>query len=139
MNALTLFDIVLADERRTERSTEVALELIQYALAEIRHIRNLDQKILRPNEVVPDRGSLTLLRGMYNEWCQSVEGLLVRIARLEETHGPLAGAKDLRDAHGRTRAMLNISLARLERDREEGKRPGIPIGEVRGALRLGTH
>jgi|SRR6185437_8718137 len=139
MLALPLFDVILSRDAGIERSTKVAAELIESALGEIRHIENLDESLAPSDATEYDRQTVALVRGMYEEWARSVEGLLDRIDRLEHRHGSLPGADALRDAHGRTCAMLNISLERLERDYHLAQSPGVPIEEVRRELRLGTH
>jgi hypothetical protein len=139
MLALPLFDIVLSGDTGMERSTKVAAELIESALGEIRHIENLDESLAPSDAAEYDRQTVALVRGMYEEWARSVEGLLDRMDRLEHRQGPLRGADALRAAHGRTCAMLSITLERLERDYQLAQSPGVPIEEVRRELRLGTH
>src|SRR5438067_8581014 len=134
MVALPLFDAVLS-ERQPERSAKVAAELIRSALGEIRHIENLDESLAPGDPSQFDRQTVALLRGMYEEWARQAEALLDRVAPLERA-GPIAGAEALRDAQGRTWAMLSIPLDRLERshkDAVEGRT--IPVEEVRRELR----
>jgi len=137
MVALPLFDVVLSSGQEPQRSAKVAAELIQSALGEIRHVQNLDESLAPQDPAHFDRQTVALLRGMYEDWARQAEGLLERIAPLERRCGPIEGAQALRDAHGRTRAMLSIPLDRLERahkDAVEGRTS--PVEEVRRELRL---
>lgn len=140
MVALPLFDIVLSSEESPHRSARVATELVQSALGELQHIENLDESLAPDEPSHFDRQTIAILRGMYEEWARTTEGLLERINKLEQ-HGTLVPASDaLRDAHGRTRAMLSISLDRLEQGHRaavEGR--STSIQEVRRGLRVGTH
>ena len=138
MVALPLFDAVLS-ERQPERSAKVAAELIRSALSEIRHIENLDEKLAPADSTQFDRRTVALLRGMYEEWARQAEELLDRVGPLERT-GPIAGAEELRNAHGRTRALLSIPLDRLERSHKDAVQGRtVPAEEVRRELRLGIH
>lgn len=139
MVALPLFDVVLSEDFASERWTKLAAEVIRSALGDIRHIENLDESLAPTDPSNFDRRTVALVRGMYEEWARSVESLLTRIARVEERQGPLPDAQALRDALGRTSAMLSISMDRLEHDHHLAQSSGIPIGEVRRELHLGTH
>ena len=140
MVALPLFDMVLSSHANPGRAAGIAAELVQSALEDFRHIQNLDEGLAPADPSQFDRQTIALLRGMYEEWTRLAEALLERVDRLEKRGAPVAASDALRDAHGRTRAMLSISLERLEQGHRaavEGK--GIPIEEVRRELRLGTH
>ena len=139
MVALPLFDIVLSSHE-AHRSARVAAEFVQSAMEELQHIENLDASLAPADPSGFDRQTIAILRGMYEDWARATEGLLERVGRLEHRGTPVTAADALRDAHGRTRAMLSISLDRLERGHRaalEGK--SIPIEEVRRELRVGTH
>jgi hypothetical protein len=140
MVALPLFDVVLSFNQSPARSAAVAGELAKSALEDIQHVENLDEGLAPSDPSQFDRQTIALLRSMYEEWVRAAEALLERIDRLERAGTSVAGSNALRDAHGRTRAMLSLSLDQLE----EGHRAaitgrGIPIQEVRRELRVGTH
>jgi hypothetical protein len=140
MVALPLLDVVLSSDDGPARSANVAAELVQSALDEIRHIENLDESLSPSDPSGFDRQTIAALRGMYEEWVTAAEALLDRIARLEHTGASIPSSNALRDARGRTRAMLSLTLDQLE----EGHRAAvagksIPIEEVRRELRVGTH
>lgn len=139
MVALPLLDIVLSFHEG-DRSARVAAELVQSALEELRHIENLDESLAPADPSNFDRQIIAILRGMYEDWARTTEGLLERVARIEHCGTPVAAADALRDAHGRTRAMLSISLDRLEQGHRAAlKGQGVSIEEVRRELRVGTH
>jgi hypothetical protein len=138
MVSMPLFDRILSEDRM-DNSAMVATELIQSALDDIRHIENLDESLAPDNRAKFDRQTVFLVHQMYEEWAKSTETLLDRLTGLERRQGPLAGSNDLRDAHGRVRAMLTISIDRLEEDHRLAQMPGISVQEVRRELRLGTH
>jgi len=140
MVALPLFDTVLSSERSPERSARVAAQLVESALSELEQIEKIDQSLAPEDPLQFDRRTVGLLRSMYEQWARETQGLLERVARLEERSGAIAGAQGLRDAHGRTMAMLSISLEHMEEARQqvaEGRL--IPIEEVRRELRLKVH
>lgn len=140
MVALPLFDIVLSFNESPARPAAVAAELVQSALEGIRHIGKLDEELAPADPSDFDRQTIALLRGMYEEWVRATEVLLERVDRFERSGTFVAESNGLRDAHGRTRAMLSISLDRLQEGHEAavtGK--GIPIQEIRRELRVGTH
>ena len=140
MVALPLFDVLLSFNESPARSGTMAAELVQSALEDIRHIQNIDEGLAPSDPSHFDRQTIALVRGMYEAWVRAAEALLERIDRLEQSGTTVAASNSLRDAHGRTRAMLSLSLDQLE----EGHRAavggkGIPIAEVRRELRVGTH
>lgn len=140
MVALALFDMLLSSEQPPERSARVAAELIQSALSELGHIQNLDESLAAGDAPQFDRQTVALLRGMYEEWAHQTEALLDRVAQLERGSRTIVGAEALRDAHGRTRAMLSIPLDRLERSHGEAiAGRTVSAEEVRRELRLGIH
>jgi len=140
MVALPLLDVVLSSDSDRHKSEEVAAELIQAALNDIRHIERLDENLAPADPTDFDRQTVAIMRGMYDDWARQTEGLLDRIAPLERTGRLIAGSDELRHAHGRTRAMLSISMERLERGhRDAVAGRAIPIEEVRRGLRSGTH
>jgi hypothetical protein len=111
------------------------MELIQAALGDLTHIDHIDQSLAPVDESTFDRSTVDLVRGMYEEWARSAEGLLERIERVERRSGRLVDAEQLRHSHGRIRAMLSFSLDALEQGHYEAQQPGTPIEEVRRELR----
>jgi hypothetical protein len=139
MVALPLFDVILSAKDGPDRSQLVASELVQSALDEIRHIEKVDESLAPGESSKFDRQTVALVRGMYEDWSRAADALLDRVTRLERHSRAIPGAESLRDAQGRVRAMLSVSLDRLEEDHldADGIR-GIPIEEVRSELRLGV-
>jgi predicted transcriptional regulator len=139
MVALPLFDVVLSSGQSQAQWPIVAAQLVQSALADLGQLEELDDSLSSENPFRFDRPTATLIRGMYERWAQDTESLLERIARVERRSGRVSGAEFLRDAHGKTRARLSISLEQIERglkDVAEGRT--IPVDEVRRELRLRT-
>jgi hypothetical protein len=140
MVALPLFDVVLSSQRAADRSGPLAAELIESALGELERIERIDQSLAPPDPARFDRPSMALIRGMYESWASDVDALLDRIRQVERRFGKLDSAERLRDAQGRTRAMLAISLDDMEEARRQivsGKLHSLE--EVRRDLGLGVH
>ena len=140
MVASAFFDLVLPDGEQPDRAKRIATELLQSSLSEITHIECLDESLAPSDPASFDRRTIALLRDIYETWAKQAESLITHLSKIERLHGPLPGVDDLKRAHGRTRAMLSISLDALER----GHRDAVagrttPIAEVRRELRLGTH
>ena len=139
MVAPAFFDAVFPDGQRSERSARIAGELVQASLSQISHLRRLDESLAPADPKAFDRRTIALLREMYELWAQDAEALLKQLEAVQRRRVSIPGIEDLKDAHGRTRAMLSISLDDLER----GHRDAVagrttPIGEVRRELRSGT-
>jgi len=136
MVALPLVDIVMSSEH-ADRSVDLAKRLIESATQEIHQIENYD-KALSPRDINAfDRQTAALIRGLYERWAQDVQSLLDRIAEIERRFGRVSSAEALRDLHGRTMAMLSISVDDMEasrRDFAEGR--SLTLQEVRRELRL---
>lgn len=140
MVALPLFDVVLSADDGTTRPLKVAAELVQSALEEIRHIKNLDENLAPADPSHFDCQTVALIRRMYEDWARSVEELLDRVAQLDRRLGTVANIGSLRDSYGRTRAMLSIPLERLQRDNlTVATARGLSTEEARRELRLGNH
>ena len=137
MVALSLFDVVLSDDDKLERFPAVAEQMIQSALAELAQIRQLDKTLLPVKPEAPDRTTLTLVRGMYEEWARNSDALLNRVEQLQKRSGKISGWEELRDAHGRTCAMLSVTIEAMEEGRRDIAEGRIVSGEeVRRELRL---
>lgn len=138
MVALPLLDIVLASDQRFERSARLAAQLVQASIAELDGIEALDDSVAPENPGEFDRPTASLLRGMYERWADEAEHLLERIDLLKQQNAIAVPQTDrLRDAHGKTRARLSISLDDMERGiREAAQGDTVPLEEVRRDLRL---
>ncbi|HEX4792302.1 MAG TPA: hypothetical protein VH370_00835 [Humisphaera sp.] len=139
MVPLSVVDMVFCSDQPLERTIEVASQFIAAALTDLDGISKLDMTLMPVGRQV-ERQHASLLHGMYGDWAVQAESLLERIERLERRIGKkLPRADELRDAHGRTRAMLSISVEDMEQARKdilEGRT--IPAAEVRRAIRMGT-
>ena len=136
MVAPAFFEAVFSDTQQTERSAHIAAELVQSALSQIEHLRRLDESLAPTDPTSFDRRTVALLREMYESWATDAEALLKYLDAIQRRRVNIPGIEDLKDAHGRTRAMLSISLDDLER----GHRDAVagrttPIAEVRRELR----
>jgi len=140
MVALSVVDMVFCSDQPIEQSIEVASQFIAAALTDLDGIGKLDM-ILMPVGRPMSRQHALLVHGLYSDWALQAESLLTRIERLEHRIGrKLPRADELRDAHGRTRAMLSISVDDMEQARREiAEGKTIPIAEVRRELRIGVH
>jgi hypothetical protein len=123
MVALPLFDVVISSES-ADRAIRVASRLASSALIERSEIQKLDDSLAPDDPIQFDRQTTALIRGMYEQWVHEAEALLDRIADVERRFGPVPGVEQLRHAHGKTMAMLSISLDAMEagsRDLAEGR------------------
>jgi hypothetical protein len=137
MVALPLFDIVLSSSANRGRSADIAAQLVNSALGDLDQIEKLDESLAPEDPFSFDRQMAALVRGMYERWAQDAESLLERVGRVEKQIGAVAAAQRLRNAHGRTRAMLSISLEQVERGLQDvAKGRTMPMEEVRRELRL---
>lgn len=137
MVALPLFDVVLSSGSTPERAREVAVQLVQASLSELSQIQNLEQRALPRDPTAFDRPTAALLRGLYETWAHEAESLMDRISSMKERGEAVDGYVTLRDAYGRVRAMLSVSLDSIERglkDIAEGRT--LTAEEVRRELRL---
>src|SRR6185312_968427 len=120
-----------------ERAREVAAQLVEASLSELLQIQSLEQHVLPKDPMAFDRPTAALLRGLYETWAYEAESLMDRIATMKARGDAVAGFDGLVDAHGRTRAMLSVSLHSIERglkDIAEGRT--LSAEEVRRELRL---
>ena len=137
MVALPVFDAVLSSGQTPQRSGRVAAQLVHSALGELCDIQKLEDSVAPEDPLHFDGQTAGLIRGMYEAWTRGAEALLERVAVVERESGTVADAEVLRDALGRTRAMLSVSLDQMERglrDVAEGRT--VPAEEVRRELRL---
>src|SRR5205085_9439128 len=119
------------------RLAKVAAQLVRSALADLEQVQLLEESLAPEGPLDFDRRTAALVRGMYEKWAQETQLLLDRLDRGERRFGAVAPAANLRDAYGRTMAMLSISLDDMEqglRDVAEGRTHGTE--EVRRELHL---
>jgi hypothetical protein len=139
MVALPLFDVILASDESPERARGFAAQVVRAAIVELDQVEKLDENLMPEGSSRYNRQTAVLLRGIYEEWAHQAEGLLYRLGRLEKRSIVVEGAGELRDAYGRTRAMLSVSPEQLEaaqQDLEAGR--VTPLEEVRRELHLGA-
>lgn len=135
MVALAILDFVLSSEPSSERSERLVGQLVDSALTDLKNIERLDEGLSSANPAQFDRATAALIRGLYDQWAREAEGLLDRISSFELRSRRVPGAEGLRDANGRIRAMLSVSLDHVEEARRqlaEGRT--IPLAEVRREL-----
>jgi predicted transcriptional regulator len=130
-----MIDLPLVDALR---SADAAAKVVRFTLAGLREIETLDNDLAPEAPIELDRSTASLLRGMYEQWADESDRLLERVDRMEREQGAkIRGSEELRDAIGRTRARLSISLDDMAeglRDAVEGRT--VPMEEVKRELRL---
>lgn len=137
MVALPLFDAVLSSGQGPGRAERVAIQLVQSGLSELADIQKLEDSVAPEDPLAFDRRTAAAIRDMYEAWAQAAEALLVRVATVERQAGMVANAEALRDALGRTRAMLSVSLDQAERGlRDIAQGRTVSGQEARRELRL---
>jgi len=138
MVALPLFDVVMSSDR-AERAIHMAGQLAEAALGELRQIETIEEGLAPAGLTHFDRATVALVRGMYEQWAHETESLLDRIVQAERKFGAVPRVQSLRDALGRTLAMLSVSLDDMEAGRRELMEGRVVSGEeVRRELRLGA-
>lgn len=136
MVALPLLDVVLASDR-AERSIEIARQMIDNALLDLRQIQMMEDSLAPAGLTHFDRQTVTILRGMYEHWVDEARPILHRLNETAKRFGKIERVDELRDALGVTLAMLSISIDDMEagtREIAEGK--VITSEEARRAIRL---
>jgi predicted transcriptional regulator len=137
MVALPVFDAVLSSGLGPEKSGRVAGQLVRSALSELADIHVLEENVAPENPLAFERQTASSIRGMYESWVRGAEALLERVAVVERNSRAVEEAEALRDAVGRTRAMLSVSLDQVERGlRDIAEGHTVPAEEVRRELRL---
>lgn len=120
-----------------DRLARVAARLVQSALVELDQIEKLDDSLVPVDPLQFDRATVQLLRDAYERWVVQSESLIDRIDQLEPQLGHVPDAQRLRDACGKTRARLSISIDQMEQSmRALGQNRLVPSEEVRRELRL---
>jgi hypothetical protein len=139
MVAVSFLDAVLADDS-ADRSERVAEHLVQASLVELSQIEKLDDRLAPADPTHFDRSTAQLLRDAYERWVTDAESLVERIDRVQRRLGAVAQTEALRDACGKTRARLSISLDQMEQSIQalaEGRL--VSSEEVRRELQLRVH
>jgi hypothetical protein len=140
MIALPLLDFAMSAPERIDAARTISAHFIESILADLGWIKKIDATLIPNSKAGLERPLAALVRGLYEDWARQAEGLLDRVEQLQARSKPIGGYESLRDAHGRTRAMLSISLEDMEqarRDLIEGRT--VPAEEVRRELRVGVH
>jgi hypothetical protein len=137
MSALSLFDYSVAGAKPEQRNRSDRLidDLVRSALQQYEEIRAYDYSA--PPDDPYDRQEAELVRQAYSEWARFADEVLKRVDVARRVWGTeVAGAVELGDAHGRTMAMLSVTLDDIERGMEEARStPGISAEEARRELR----
>lgn len=138
MVALPLFDVVISSDR-AERSVGIAAQLVEGALADLERIELLEKGLAPAGLSQFDRQSVALIRGLYEQWANDARALLDRADQAERRFGRIDRVRDLRDALGRTLAMLSVSIEDMEAGRRDILDGRMSSGEeARRELRLHT-
>lgn len=136
MVALPLFDVVMSSDR-AERAVDIAGQLAKGMLSELRQIQSIEESLAPAGLTSFDRPTAALIRGLYEQWAREAESLVDRIRQAQQRFGAVAHADALRDALGRTLAMLSVSLDDMEQGRREiAEGRVLSAEEVRRELRL---
>ncbi|MDB5172319.1 MAG: hypothetical protein JWO87_560 [Phycisphaerales bacterium] len=125
------------------RLYEIAEKIVASAIQGFEQIQELDETCVSsgaPDDDAFDTEAAIVLRLMYEERAQEAERILTRIARLERAGRNVEGADTLRDWHGRTMAMLSVSLEDIARGIEQSKQGNVVMaGEIRNELQSRLH
>jgi hypothetical protein len=154
MTAFPLFDLFAANanslpaesakQERERQLMTVAASMVAIAIQQFEKIRALDEALASPREVEDaafNTDAAVGLRLMYDEAAQDADRILDRIDRLERrTKKVVTGSNELRDWHGKTMAMLSVSLEDIARGIEQAKRGEVvPASVLRNELRNRLH
>jgi hypothetical protein len=155
MTALSLFDLTALAAQSQEPSSAFALEasarlvkvaesMVASVIQEFERVRALDETFAPStedaDEDVIDRETAVVFRSMYEECAREAERVLARVRRIERQGSKIKDAQVLRDWHGRTMAMLSISLDEIAQSLENAKQGKVISGaQVRNELRARLH
>lgn len=142
---LPVFDLMSAEASEhasldgSARLARMAEELVAGVLAAFRQVEQLDR--LPPGSQEPFRKDVAImLRLAYSQCAQDAEQVLQRVSRLEKRGKQIAGAEALRDALGRTQAMLSVSLEDISEAQQQGRQGNVRAAEeLRRELRARLH
>ena len=148
MTAFPLFDSIFQAASRDangsatripSRLTVLAEQLIRSALTDLAEIESFDAALAPSDADSFDEQSAVLLRGMYEQWTRDADAVLERVAKVQRMGLTINGIQELRDAHGRLLAMLQISLDDIARGRRQFRQgPTWTKEQIRRELGLGT-
>src|SRR6266566_6390256 len=120
MSGLSLLDVLLygganssdatVNATGIERVGNVAQGLIDGARNDLLELEKLDSAVAADEQDGLGVQVAAILRGMYDEWARQAEAVLDKVSIVTEMGVVLRGIEELRDAHGRTRAMLSVTL-----------------------------
>jgi hypothetical protein len=140
-SAIPLLDLLRASaarggNRAKKQLSDIAARLVASAMDDYRHVDGLDRGMASEDPQAFDRDAAVVIRRLYDEWASQAETLLDRVLPLERSGVSIAGASELADAVGRTRAMLSVSLDNLDRAEDQLRRGEVKsVEEVRRELR----
>ena len=136
MVALPLFDVVMSSGR-AEGAMKMAGELVEGAIGELHRIQRIEEDIAPAGLTNFDRAAVALIRGMYEQWVYEARSLMDRLGQARQKLGDVSRSEELRDALGRTLAMLSVSLDDMEAGRKDLLEGRVHSAEeVRRELRL---
>lgn len=151
MTALSLFDLaaLAAQSQEPESSSakeastrlvKVAESMVGSAIQEFERVRALDETFAPATEDAGedliDKETSVVLRSMYEECAREAERVLARVQRIERQGHKIKDAQLLRDWHGRTMAMLSVSLDEIAESVQSAKQGKVISGtQVRNELR----
>jgi hypothetical protein len=145
MSGLSLFDALLgsaedgggsASSGSLERMQHMAERLIEGVKTDLKELETLDSDLATSDPEKFDMQVAAILRGMYDQWAREAEGVLERVSLVKRMGGKVGGAEELRDQHGRVRAMLSVTLkdlAEARRQLQQGRTHSLE--EVRRVIR----
>jgi hypothetical protein len=145
MTAFPLFDsILLGASRDADQAAPVAPklallaeQLVRSALTDVAEIEALDAALADGDSFDPH--AAVLLRGMYEQWTRDADAVLERVAKVQRMGVTVNGVQQLRDAHGRLLAMLQVSLDAIAQGRRQFRQgPTWTNQEIRRELGLGV-
>jgi hypothetical protein len=148
MTAFPLFDSIFQAASREangsaaqipSRLAALAEQLVRSALTDLSEIEAFDVALAPSDDGAFDEQSAVLLRGMYEQWTRDADAVLERIAKVQRMGLAVNGIAELRDAHGRLLAMLQISLDDITRGRRQFRQgPTWTKEQIRSELGLGA-
>jgi hypothetical protein len=148
MNALTVLDTLIMESGEQNgtsselraNAAKIAAALVDSLLAEYAGLRQLDGFLYPNRERRAERRVAQSLHAAWRQWADDAGLLLDRLQRLNAAGERFTRQEQLADAHGRTMAMLQITLERNDRACDQVKRGElIPVEEVRRELRAEAH
>jgi len=107
-------------------------------MTDLADIESFDKGLARPDAADFDPQSAILLHGMYEQWTRDADAVIERVGKVERMGIIVPSASSLRDAQGRLRAMLQVTLDDVQRGRRQFRQGRVwSREEIRGQLGLG--